>query len=373
MADTKIQKQGEVFISQSEYDALRLAGNLQSNTKYHITKTPKTGVDSLEQMNLLNGDKTVTYNTTDGMTVNGQARFTYDGGTTKDVTMDMDIPLVAGEGITIDKKASEEKVEVKLDKTFTDDNFVQKTTTAAVVYGVSSSGTQQNLSWDQAPAANSVAVRDSSGCLNVATTTATSGSNAVNVSYCNSKYVRQATSSHSFVYGRNPVIGNTTYAITEDLSLSGAGLGKLATVAQRDTVGRLQVATPTSSSHATTKAYVDGLHHYVHIINLEGDDQQSYIYITVAAKGKPDPVTTLEEEGSNTSLSSLLYDFGSNNEKVVKVMATGIVYEPDGNAGTVINLSSDGATVFVDYVLNGSITSTNLTSLLGFTITDTVI
>lgn len=42
MADTTIQKQGEVFISQSEYDALRLAGNLQSNTKYHITKTPET-------------------------------------------------------------------------------------------------------------------------------------------------------------------------------------------------------------------------------------------------------------------------------------------------------------------------------------------
>lgn len=45
MADTTIQKQGEVFISQSEYDALRLAGNLQSNTKYHITKTPETATE----------------------------------------------------------------------------------------------------------------------------------------------------------------------------------------------------------------------------------------------------------------------------------------------------------------------------------------
>lgn len=51
MADTTIQKQGEVFISQSEYDALRLAGNLQSNTKYHITKDPnnltKSNADTL--------------------------------------------------------------------------------------------------------------------------------------------------------------------------------------------------------------------------------------------------------------------------------------------------------------------------------------
>lgn len=45
MPNTTIQKQGEVFISQSEYDALRLAGNLQSNTKYHITKTPKTATE----------------------------------------------------------------------------------------------------------------------------------------------------------------------------------------------------------------------------------------------------------------------------------------------------------------------------------------
>ena len=45
MADITIQKQGEVFISQSEYDALILEGNLQSNTKYHITKTPKTATE----------------------------------------------------------------------------------------------------------------------------------------------------------------------------------------------------------------------------------------------------------------------------------------------------------------------------------------
>lgn len=53
MADTKIQKQGEVFISQSEYDALRLAGNLQSNTKYHITKVPIDNVPTEGSNNLI--------------------------------------------------------------------------------------------------------------------------------------------------------------------------------------------------------------------------------------------------------------------------------------------------------------------------------
>lgn len=53
MADTTIQKQGEVFISQSEYDALRLAGNLQSNTKYHITKVPIDSVPTEGSNNLI--------------------------------------------------------------------------------------------------------------------------------------------------------------------------------------------------------------------------------------------------------------------------------------------------------------------------------
>lgn len=53
MADITIQKQGEVFISQSEYDALRLAGNLQSNTKYHITKVPIDSVPTEGSNNLI--------------------------------------------------------------------------------------------------------------------------------------------------------------------------------------------------------------------------------------------------------------------------------------------------------------------------------
>lgn len=40
MPNKTIQRQGEVFISQSEYDALKAAGSLQNNTKYYITKDP---------------------------------------------------------------------------------------------------------------------------------------------------------------------------------------------------------------------------------------------------------------------------------------------------------------------------------------------
>lgn len=172
MADTTIQKQGEVFISQSEYDALRLAGNLQSNTKYHITKTPKTGVNSLEQMNLLNGDKTVDVALDDGMTINGQARFTYDGGTTKDVPMDIDLPIVAGDGVTIDKVNGQEKVEVKLDTAFTDGKYLAKQTTTisgpSFVYAYDSKG-DRHFQITGSHLANTVPIRYTDGRLRVGT------------------------------------------------------------------------------------------------------------------------------------------------------------------------------------------------------------
>lgn len=72
----------------------------------------------MTDLDLTYGNTTVDYNTTDGITINGQSRFTYDGGTTKDVPMDIEVPIVAGDGITIDKKANQEKVEVKVDIDF---------------------------------------------------------------------------------------------------------------------------------------------------------------------------------------------------------------------------------------------------------------
>ena len=73
------------------------------------------GLNNLTDTNLTYGDVTVTYNTTDGIGINGTMRQTYDG-TNHDSTVDMHIPLVPGNGILIDKLAGTERVEVKLDQ-----------------------------------------------------------------------------------------------------------------------------------------------------------------------------------------------------------------------------------------------------------------
>lgn len=72
------------------------------------------GLNNLTNTNLTLGDTTVTYNTTDGIGINSTMRQTYDG-TNHDSTVDMNIPLIPGAGIAINKKAGTERVEVKLD------------------------------------------------------------------------------------------------------------------------------------------------------------------------------------------------------------------------------------------------------------------
>ena len=77
--------------------------------------TDGVGLNTLTNTDLTYGNTTVTYNTTDGIGINGTMRQTYDG-TNHDSTVDMNIPLVPGTGIAINKQAGTEKVEVKIDQ-----------------------------------------------------------------------------------------------------------------------------------------------------------------------------------------------------------------------------------------------------------------
>lgn len=71
------------------------------------------GIDTLTDVNLTLGDTTVQYDTTDGMQITSTGRFTYESGQT-DATVDLDIPLVPGRYITIDKVNNKEQVRVSL-------------------------------------------------------------------------------------------------------------------------------------------------------------------------------------------------------------------------------------------------------------------
>ena len=77
--------------------------------------TDGVGLNTLTGTDLTYGNVTVTYDTTNGIGINGTMRQTYDG-TNHDSTVNMNIPLVPGTGIAINKKAGTEKVEVKIDQ-----------------------------------------------------------------------------------------------------------------------------------------------------------------------------------------------------------------------------------------------------------------
>lgn len=73
---------------------------------------PGMGIDTLTDANLTLGDTTVIYDTTDGIQMTSTGRFTYTGGQ-KDATVDLDIPIIAGDGISIDKAVDSEKIVIK--------------------------------------------------------------------------------------------------------------------------------------------------------------------------------------------------------------------------------------------------------------------
>lgn len=73
---------------------------------------PGMGIDTLTDVNLTLGDTILTYDTTDGIQMTSTGRFTYTGGQ-KDATVDLDIPIIAGDGISIDKAVDSEKIVIK--------------------------------------------------------------------------------------------------------------------------------------------------------------------------------------------------------------------------------------------------------------------
>lgn len=77
--------------------------------------TDGVGLNTLTNTDLTCGNVTVTYDTTDGIGINGTMRQTYDG-TNHDSTVDMHIPIVAGDGIAMSVMAGQEQVEMKIDQ-----------------------------------------------------------------------------------------------------------------------------------------------------------------------------------------------------------------------------------------------------------------
>lgn len=72
----------------------------------------------ITDIDLTLGDETVLYDTTNGIQLSATGKITRKDGTSEQPQVDLDIPIVPGKGIIIDKVADKEQVEAKVDTSF---------------------------------------------------------------------------------------------------------------------------------------------------------------------------------------------------------------------------------------------------------------
>ena len=209
----------------------------------------------ITNIDLNTGDTTVEYDTELGITVNAKGTLTHKNGATEQPTTKFELPIVAGDGIVIDKAQNEEKISVKVD------GKVTKTP-------------------------NSIVKRDSDGKINVAD--GTEDLNAVNVRKLNEELETKVTrvpieSGYYTFYGESHD-GQITVPFSQD-----TGLG---TIPQRTITGQLKAADGVADDDLATVKQLNAVQfNYTDITNIDlntGDTTVEYdteLGITVNAKG----------------------------------------------------------------------------------------
>lgn len=306
MADTTIQKQGRIYISESEYNALRLTGNLQPNTEYCITKVTNKG-GTIEGSIIITGDltvqgKTVTKdienvntknnlitlaedNTTALTTPAGIKVPKYNGTETGALVFDANGVAYVGDVVlkddgNIDVAASDLQplatrgalVDGNLvswnsaSLTLVDSgkkvgDFIEKWTPTdknLYVYAVDQEGTQIHQKYTNNPVAWSIVRRNSTGQTEFSTPTA--DAHPATKKYVDDGFVAKNTTIPKAIYAVDSAQKPVNLPFTQNATAN--------TMAQRYTGGRLRVGGPVENSDAATKEYVDGKKTYTHYIHM---------------------------------------------------------------------------------------------------------
>lgn len=303
------------------------------------------GINTMTDIDLTYGNTTVTYDTIDGMTINGQARFTYDGGTTKDVTMDVTLPIVPDEStvhssyISIDKVDGEEKVGIRLSDEAASVLEVAQSLTNDAVLGCYNGAPAPKYYGDKGENGTIVAYNNNA----IKTYKTEDDFDAVYKMYADEHYVAKVTKSAS-----NPRLYGITYEGNQ-IMVSYSQSNGAQTVAMRGQGGVLKVGTPVGVSDATTKAYVDDkvgsipIFHR-HVIQITNNDNTSQILLTIINDSAViiDTVTKLAEflvntqyypaNGYNAATQKIIYGLRSGDSVTVYTLeAQGTETNIDGN------------------------------------------
>lgn len=344
MADTTIQKQGRIYISESEYNALRLTGNLQPNTEYCITKVTNKG-GTIEGSVIITGDltvqgKTVTKdienvntknnlitlaedNTTALTTPAGIKVPKYNGTETGALVFDANGVAYVGDVVlkddgNIDVAASDLQplatrgalVDGNLvswnsaSLTLVDSgkkvgDFIEKWTPTdkqLYVYAINQNGTQIHEKYTNNPVGNSIVRRNETGQSEFNAPTA--DAHAATKKYVDDKFVAKNTTVPKAIYAVDSAQKPTNLPFTQNATAN--------TMAQRYTGGRLRVGEPVEDSDAATKKYVDGKKTYTHYIHMVRGDVSERTFMEVFINITGSSINTVVD--NLTDLTALIAD-----------------------------------------------------------------
>lgn len=296
VGDIKLDSKGNVDVNNSDLQPIATRDDYSKFTNGHKVKAEvdssqksvkfvdggeDDGINSLTDVNLTLGDTTVQYDTNDGIQLTSTGRFTYAEGN-KDATIDLDLPIIGTDGITIDKASDSEKIEIS-GKNLIKDPYPGTNDTGADIINYKPNGSS---GWGSAfvrnthPLVNnanygSIVGYDNNGVI-YAKTVSDDDWSVVNKQYADENYVKRSTSTEgSYIY-------TNVNGVDSTIGLgSGNEVGKVAQYYDEnqwpgDTSqgGFLVTASPTKNFHAVNKIYAD--ENYVKKISTTNGFQRIY-------------------------------------------------------------------------------------------------
>lgn len=382
VGDIKLDSKGNVDVNNSDLQPIATRDDYSKFTNGHKVKAEvdssqksvkfvdggkDDGINSLTDVNLTLGDTTVQYDTNDGIQLKSTGRFTYAEGS-HDATIDLDIPLICTNGITIDKASDSEKIEISgknfvKNQYFNSDPLAITDSSANAIRKLKNgyytltekvtTGFPDNLpsgyytihmfkyAGGEGSAIAQSVVNNKMYVASFSSAVGVKGWEEIpNKKYADENYVKKNSSKDRFVYGKNIVgstlqetiyyvdqgnfsqVGRIPCWITPDVSHTLASVNNPVTA---------KVFTPVGEADIANKKYVDdaiegisSVTKYAHNLILEGtkDGYTFKVFMCVFRIDNAD-ITTLDEVvtavgGGSCPCTGYIYD---GNQKAYTVMA----------------------------------------------------
>lgn len=210
----------------------------------------------ISAINLTKGITSVSSGAEKGILMSGTSELTLEDGTKKDATMNIDLPIVEGNGIIFYKYPGEEKLTVELDPSAVTDMVLGiGTLDPPCILGLGPAGIEYYEFGQIAAGATGGAIAQYTYDTKLQAVTDDEeitdpeiDTVLVNKAYASKHYVAK-TSTAGVVYATD------SNGVQKEIPYSDIVVNS--SIALRDPGGHINVATPVSVSHATTKAYVD--------------------------------------------------------------------------------------------------------------------